>query len=183
MNHRVSSREDILAISKDIAANEGLKSINMRYISEKANVALGSIYNYFSSKTDLVISTIQKIAEDVFSIDEINANSFPEFVGKYYASAKEKGEKYPGLLSLHSLAFSKENLNDGKMAMESYFSKIKLILLNKLCADKKVNEEKFNQILPKEKFIDYLFDLFTSLLLKQNIEKNVFEKLVANMVY
>lgn len=183
MNHRVSSREDILIISKNIAATEGLKNINMRYVSEKANVALGSIYNYFSSKTDLVISTIQIIAEEVFSINEVYSSSFPEFISEYYSSTREKGEKYPGLLSLHSLAFSKESIDDGKMAMKSYFEKIKNILLTKLNEDPNVNPNKFNNHLSKELFIDYLFDIFTSLLLKQNIEKETLKKLVANMVY
>ncbi|MEG1997415.1 MAG: TetR/AcrR family transcriptional regulator, partial [Clostridiales bacterium] len=58
-NTNVTSAENILQICRDMVSANGLSSLNMREVAQKCNVALGSLYNYFPSKTDLTIATIE----------------------------------------------------------------------------------------------------------------------------
>lgn len=41
----------ILEISKEIAYKEGLSEISMRKVASKCDIALGTIYNYYPTKT------------------------------------------------------------------------------------------------------------------------------------
>ena len=53
MNRVVTSKEAILDVSRNIAATQGLKAINMRNVAKECNVAVGSIYNIFLLKENL----------------------------------------------------------------------------------------------------------------------------------
>ena len=58
MNKVVTSKEDILAVSKEMVAENGVQAINMRNVARQCGVAVGSVYNYFPSKNDLMIAVI-----------------------------------------------------------------------------------------------------------------------------
>ena len=45
----------ILNGAKEILYNEGLEKFSMRTLSKKCNIALGTIYNYYSTKEDLIV--------------------------------------------------------------------------------------------------------------------------------
>lgn len=66
MNKVITSREELLAASKSIAAGQGLAALNMRAVAAAANVAVGSVYNYFPSKAELVTATVQDIWRGIF---------------------------------------------------------------------------------------------------------------------
>lgn len=55
MRTKVLSKEKIIEIAEDIIKTEGLKSCTARNISKHANCALGTIYNYFNSREDLLL--------------------------------------------------------------------------------------------------------------------------------
>ena len=45
----------ILSRAKEILYNEGFKKFSMRNLSGKCGIALGTIYNYYSTKEELII--------------------------------------------------------------------------------------------------------------------------------
>ena len=47
MNKTVTSKEEILEVSRTIAAREGITAVNMRTVAAGCGIALGSLYNYF----------------------------------------------------------------------------------------------------------------------------------------
>ena len=53
MNTVVTSKEIILEASKKLIREEGLNSINIRSVASACGVSVGSIYNYFDSKSEL----------------------------------------------------------------------------------------------------------------------------------
>ncbi len=55
MRQKVLSKETIIEISEDIIKNEGLDSLTTRRLSKEAHCALGTIYNYFPSREDLLL--------------------------------------------------------------------------------------------------------------------------------
>ncbi|QGQ99088.1 TetR/AcrR family transcriptional regulator [Paenibacillus psychroresistens] len=50
----MSKREDIMIATLDLIDEEGLQSVTFSKILKKANVGSGTIFNYFSSKEELV---------------------------------------------------------------------------------------------------------------------------------
>lgn len=54
MRHKVSSKELIIECALLIIKEEGLETLSSRYLSKKAEVGLGTIYNYFESRDALL---------------------------------------------------------------------------------------------------------------------------------
>ena len=107
MNTVVTSKEAILKVSCEIIAQQGWTAVSIRNVAEKCGVSVGSIYNYFSSKADLVAQTIESVWRDIFHLQE-HAGDFDDFVKciRWIFESAEKGsEKYSGFFSLHSMSF------------------------------------------------------------------------------
>ena len=66
MNTVITSKEAILDISRQLVREKGLGAVNIRTIAAACGVSVGSIYNYFCSKSDLVMATIESIWQDIF---------------------------------------------------------------------------------------------------------------------
>lgn len=47
MNKVVTSKEEILKVSRKLIMEQGWKSVNIRAVAASCGVAVGSIYNYF----------------------------------------------------------------------------------------------------------------------------------------
>ena len=52
MSRAVTSEEEILKVSCGIVAKKGIAAVNMRTVASECGIALGSLYNYFSSKSE-----------------------------------------------------------------------------------------------------------------------------------
>ncbi len=57
---KARTREKLLAASQKLIASKGLNSVSIQSITEAADVGLGTFYNHFESKTDV----LKTIAED-----------------------------------------------------------------------------------------------------------------------
>jgi AcrR family transcriptional regulator len=54
MRSKVSSRDHIIEVAEEIFKQDGIEGLKVRNISLKTGIALGTIYNYFSSQEELV---------------------------------------------------------------------------------------------------------------------------------
>ena len=61
MNTVVTSKEDILKTSRELIQQQGWSAINVRSVAAACGVSVGSIYNYFDSKTDLMGAAVESI--------------------------------------------------------------------------------------------------------------------------
>ena len=67
----------ILSNAKELLYNEGFKKFSMRNLSRKCGIALGTIYNYYSTKEELIIEMMTDywemhfyILEDILDSDD-----------------------------------------------------------------------------------------------------------------
>ena len=61
LNKTVTSREAILAASQKLVMEKGLQAVNMRTVASVCGVAVGSVYNYFPSKAELLTATVENV--------------------------------------------------------------------------------------------------------------------------
>ena len=80
MNTTVTSKEEILRISRELIQTQGWKAINIRAVAKECNISIGSIYNYFHNKSDLIVATVESVWQDIFHFPE-NTVLFNSFVG------------------------------------------------------------------------------------------------------
>lgn len=70
MNKVVTSKEEILKTSRELIQKKGWSAISIRSVASACDVSIGSIYNYFDSKTDLVGATIESVWNEIFHTPE-----------------------------------------------------------------------------------------------------------------
>ena len=66
MNPNITSKEAILQTCRNIVASKGLPALNMRSVAEECHIALGTLYNYYSNKNELLLATIESVWKDIF---------------------------------------------------------------------------------------------------------------------
>lgn len=165
MNQKVTSREEILNISKNIFLEDGLKNFNMRILAENCNIALGTIYQYFPSKGSLITSVVENIWKDIFSFEiDINKyNSFVDFVEELFYTITKKLDNYQNFYKDHSSIFSISSKNEGSKKMDMFICSFKKDLEDLLDRDEDINTEVFNEQLSKKDFVDFIFKILDSM--------------------
>ena len=68
MNKTVTSKEEILDKSREIIAEKGVSAINMRTVAAQCGIAVGSLYNYFASKSELMSAAVEAVWKDIFQV-------------------------------------------------------------------------------------------------------------------
>lgn len=63
--NQLARRERVIAAALDLAAEGGYDAVQMRDVAARANVALGTIYRYFSSKDHLLAAALVEWARDL----------------------------------------------------------------------------------------------------------------------
>ncbi len=104
--------ETILQEGKKILLNEGYNKMTLRLVASKANIATGTIYNYFSSK-DVLVSKIMwgdwmilnnELVEELKEVNDVISGIEKIFMmlKKYTDIYKLAWDDYGGSLSLQS---------------------------------------------------------------------------------
>ncbi|MDY5594808.1 MAG: helix-turn-helix domain-containing protein [Oscillospiraceae bacterium] len=142
-----------------MVSEQGLSALNMRSVAQACHVAVGSLYNYFPNKDDLVIATVARDWQDIFHMDQTcHANlPFPEYVQWIFDSVQQGAKKYPHFLTAHSLSFASTGKSKAKDTMEQYFSHIRLGMTEALHADPAGTRSSFARRVPPVR-LDVLSD-------------------------
>lgn len=185
MNKTVTSKEEILEVSRRIAAREGITAVNMRTVAAGCGIALGSLYNYFASKAELLAATVEAVWANIFPIEKISeeCENIVEYLKMLLESAEESKEQYPQFFSMHALSFAAGDKQTGRKTMEEYFRKIKQQMICFLRNDENIRPHIFTERLSKEVYVDYIFTLFLSILFDERADQEAFLEFVKSYLY
>lgn len=83
--------DTLLEFAHDIAETDGIDSINIRALAKKAGVATGTVYNYFSSKDDILLALTEDYWKKAFAEIQtaVSSDSFCVAIGEIYIFLKE----------------------------------------------------------------------------------------------
>ena len=70
MNRLATSKEDILAASRELIRENGWAAVSIRSVAAKCSVSAGTIYNYYESKAELLGATIESVWQEIFHAPE-----------------------------------------------------------------------------------------------------------------
>lgn len=185
MNPVVTSKEEILKTSRELFQRQGWSAINIRSVAAACGVSVGSIYNYFDSKTALVGAAVESVWCEIFHRPEDGA-VFQDTLAcvTWMYERMEYGRKhYPGFFTLHSLGFIGEDKSDGRRKMQQTWQHI----LDELCAvlkrDARIRAGAFTPGFTAEKFADVLFSLMLSAFLRQDYDPSAVLEIVRRTLY
>lgn len=77
----------IQTAAKEVLQNEGLSVFNIRSIAKRAHVSIGTVYNYYPSKSELVYETMEILLQECVSVLETDKSQdlFGEFRNIYFS--------------------------------------------------------------------------------------------------
>ncbi|MEY8295844.1 MAG: TetR/AcrR family transcriptional regulator [Emergencia timonensis] len=184
INKVVTSEEAILQTCRQMVSEEGIQAINMRAVARRCDVALGSLYNYFSSKEELVTSTIESVWRDIFHTEGKCRTDmpFPDYVNWIYKSVKKGTEQYPNFFTAHSISFASNGISRAKRMMEQYFSHMRAGLLQVLEDDKNVRRDAFSDTFTRSDFADFVQRSLLSALAEQK-DCSVLTEMIRRSIY
>ncbi|MEF9941119.1 MAG: TetR/AcrR family transcriptional regulator [Lachnospiraceae bacterium] len=185
INKIVTSKEAILKTCRELVAKQGLQSLDMRSVAKKCNVSVGSVYNYFPSKADLIAATIQDVWYDIFHMGEVCKadDSFPEYVERIFDSVQVGTSEYCHFFTAHSLSFANEEKGKAREVMDGYFEHMKAGLLSVLEGDGKVKEFAFSSDITKQEFVEFVFASMIMLLMKKESSCQMLLEIIKRFIY
>ena len=185
MNTVVTSKEEILKTSRELIRREGWSAVNIRSVAAECGVSVGSIYNYFDSKADLVGATVESVWCEIFHRPE-DETVFPHTqacITWLYDRMEYGCKQYPGFFTLHSLGFMGEDKSHGRRKMQRTWRRILDGLCSVLQQDARVRPDAFTEQFTTEKFADILFSLMLSALMRQDYDPTVVLEIVRRTLY
>lgn len=172
MNIIITSKEQILEASRQLAVEEGLDKINMRAVATKTGISVGSVYNYFPAKSDLISATVQSVWSEIMRpLHKVQGDlGFIALIRFFYETVQKGTIEYPSFFTHHSLSFSDHEKSTGRETMNQFFIHLKSKLLQSLKSDTQIPEGSFSPQFSEEMFIDFVFSNILTMLV--NKEKN-----------
>lgn len=70
MNTVITSRDDILKSSHELIQQQGWVALNIRSVAMACGVSVGSIYNYFGPKAQLIGATVESVWYEIFRFSQ-----------------------------------------------------------------------------------------------------------------
>lgn len=185
MKQNVTTREEILKICRKLIVTQGWGSLNIRNVASECKVSVGSVYNYFNSKSDLVFATVESVWADIFHGSEQEGiyQSFTKCITWIY-HALEQGEKhYPDFYKLHILSLLKDENQLGRERMEKTWTHMKKGMELALKNDKNVRQNAFSESFTREDFINFIFGQILASLFTKDFHAEKVIEIIKRTVY
>lgn len=185
MNTGITSKETILQVCRDIVASRGLSAVNMRSVADECHIALGTLYNYYANKDELLLAIVEDIWKDIFHMNHGCSTdfSFPEYVEYIFECVQKGSENYPDFFTAHSISIASSGKEKAKSTMKHCFDHIKEALLEVLLADSKVSVEAFSASFEKSDFIDFVLDNILLLLVQRKTSCKLLKEIIERIIY
>ncbi len=155
-------RATLLHLARSIADEEGIDAIHIRTIAQKAGIATGTMYNYFSNKEELLLALTEEYWMQ--ALPEINAaitaDSFCEQLKELFVFLRDRIDQSAGSL-MNSLG-GLESLGQTRMA--SMQSMLEASLMQRMEQDTAIREDIWNAQFTRQQFTRFIMRNITTLL-------------------
>lgn len=175
MNPKVSSREEILEMTKAMVMESGIGSVSIRSVAERCGIAVGSVYNYFPSKRELMVAVIETVWRDIFDLSEWGEEGLIPLVDRVLRSLEAGKERYPNFFGLHYLTFGKEDSDFARPMMEQFLERLKRMFREAAEQDQTISKERWSEEFMPEDLSDIILHLILSMFLRPLSRTSVVE--------
>lgn len=184
-NYNGNHKEVILSKAKDIAMNEGINKINIRTVAKNSGISIGTVYNYFPSKTDLLVAVIQDFWDGAFKdVDwrSLVDNDFYENLEKIYSilyhylyNFKENWLEQLALLKTQEKLIGRQKEDE---YFQKMYGKIKLLM----DMDNNLRQYPWSETISKEIMAEFIFENMLIMLKKEKEDMKLFIELLKKIM-
>lgn len=164
----------ILSVAREIISEEGYKAMNVRAISKRSGVSIGTIYNYFPDKASLdyrVMDYFWMGYEEKIKVILENNDPILSQIRACYDVLMEHLGQFLTLFSIRSSAKSRERYCDpNKQALLNRAGQLMAIRLKETCV--------FDEDLSAEEMANFIINTHVQIASYQIYEYSIFEKIL-----
>lgn len=155
-------RDTLLSLARDIADTDGIDAVNIRTIAQRAGIATGTMYNYFSNKDEILLALTEEYWMHALleMRTVITSDSFCEQLKEIFIFLRERIDQSAGKL-MNSLG-GLESLGQTRMA--SMQSVLEASLVQRMEQDAAIREDIWNEQFTKQQFARFVMGNMTMLL-------------------
>lgn len=159
--YNYNPKEIILASAKEIALEQGITKINIRSVAQKSGISIGTVYNYYATKADLLFAVIEDFWAEAFEKIEFENSNDRDFYEKIqevynnlYTYLQNFKENWLDQISL----LSTQEKKLGRKKQAKYFAKICNMIISLMDIDKSISDKVWRNGISKEKTAEFIFD-------------------------
>ncbi len=155
-------RDTLLNLARNIADTQGIDAVNIRAIAQRAGIATGTMYNYFSNKEEILLALTEEYWKQTLleMRTAITADSFCGQLKQIFVFLRERIDQSAGKL-MNSLG-GLETLGQTRMA--SMQSVLESSLLQRMEQDTAIRDDIWNEQFTKQQFACFVTGNMTMLL-------------------
>ena len=185
MSAGITSRDAIMQACRRIAAERGLTAVSMRAVAHESHIALGTLYNYYADKDELVLATVESIWRDIFHADPADSAglSFPQYVETLFSRIQRGAAQYPGFLTAHSFAIATGKRGEARSIMERSLRHMQDAMMHMLRSDPSVDPSVFTPSFTQETFAGMVFDQLLLMLMRRQTDCAPLTQLIRRVLY
>lgn len=179
---KVQSKNEILEKAVEVVKENGFEQLNIRTLATESAVSIGTIYNYFPSKQDLIAETVEKIWDEVFYHQSTSEpTSYLESVDWFESCVRLGAKEFPEFLKQHNRAFAKDEKETGSRVMCEYFKKIHQQFVVALKNDVGTKRNMVEMNLSEQELIMFTIENVI-LCVRKNEETKTLRKIIENLI-
>lgn len=167
MNHTAASRDSLLDAAERIVSEEGFEALSIRRLAAECGVAVGTVYNYFSSKSELVVGVIEHFWRNMLRgvvCAPPSHQRFTAYLANLYAALYERVQQFRSGLLLRMASLSDEQRALGLTLERKYYAHMEEGLLHALAQDNDVDPAVFAGAFTREALCEHaLITMFARL--------------------
>lgn len=185
LNPMATSQEEILRASRDLIRQRGWEAVSIRAVAEACGVSVGTIYNYFRSKDELIGASVESVWRDIFH-HASDVDAFTDIltcIRWLYRRMAYGAAQYPHFFSIHSLRFAQDGRTQGREQMLKTWHHIRASLCAVIQRDSLVRPDAFNEAFSPETFANVLFSLMLSAMLRQDYDPSAVLEIARRVLY
>lgn len=179
-------REVILEGAKEIALEQGVSAINIRAVASRCKISVGTVYNSFSTKSELLVAVVEEFWREAFNDFhkclegeknffekiELLYNNLFVYLGKFQENWIEQ-------LSL--LSRSEKSL--GRKREHEFFEKVRKSIVYLLESEDIISDETWTDNLTKEKMAKFIFSNMLAMLKAREEDITFFMDALKRIIY
>ncbi|MEG1254785.1 TetR family transcriptional regulator [Clostridium sp.] len=179
-------KEVILQAAKEIALEESISAINIRSVASKCKISIGTVYNSFATKSDLLVAVVEDFWRGAFiNFHECLHGSkdiFEKIQALYdnlFMYLNQFQENWLEQLSL--LKASEKSL--GRKKENQFFERICKSIVVLLDSEKTISNETWTETFTKEKLAEFIFSNMLAMLKRGEEDISFFLEGLKRMIY
>lgn len=174
-------RSTLLSLASQIECTEGVDAINIRRLASEANIAVGTVYNYFENKQEVLLALTEAYWETALEEmrSRINASRFSGQVAQIISFLRGKMNDCAEILmrSLHDDAAT------GRVRMAAMQRVLREALVDRLNQDTSIRAGVWSETFTKEAFADFALSNIIMLMQQKNADAEILLRIIDKILY